>query len=540
MDLFKYFKKQKFQFSIVVILIIINAGFSTLAGISSANALSSVAKLNAQKFFFWALIMGLSYLMYAIFGYLVTVNQSILTQNIDILIRKDVALRLSNTNYKYFHKHTTSTYSSWLTNDINTINEYGVGDLMMIIQQVSEIVMGAITLAYFQISLLITVILLTIIMAVVPNLFTKLMSSRSLLMTKSNERLVNKINDVLNGFNTLFLANQTRVVVQKITEGSQDVKENTVRYSKAAGLTQAVTNGIAFISQVIVLTQTGWLILRGLTPVGTVSGAQYFAGTIFAELSGISFNWQEFKSLKPVMSKLASIKTISDSKSKVSLSNKENTISLNKVSFKYANHDKQILNNIDLTLQSGKKYILVGDSASGKTTLLNIISGLIKEYTGKIFIAEQDYTNVSDQQLHEQISYIQQDPYIFANTLKWNLTLGKNYPQTQVDKVVKECGLNEIIDKLPDGINTTLNDTGSDLSGGQKQRIAFARELLRNKPIFILDEATSALDKKASMELERLILTKPNTTVIMVTHHLQDKSRYLADKVIKIEDLKMQ
>ena len=309
MPLIKYFKRAKWQFSIVIALTVINSGFSTLAGIASANALTQVTKLHAQLFFIWVTIMAAAYVMYAIFTYLISVNQTKLKQQIDLLIRQDVAQKLSQSDYQSFHQQTTATYASWLTNDINTINEFGVNDLMMIVQQISEILLGAVTLAYFQVSLLATVIILTVIMAVVPNLFSKWLSKRSLELSHAQERLVNKINDVLNGFNTLFLANLPQVIVKRINQGSEDVKKNAVDYVKAAGFTQSFTNCIAYLSQVIVLAQSGYLILRHLTPVGTISGAQYFAGTIFAELSGISFNWQEFRSLKPIMDKLANIKT---------------------------------------------------------------------------------------------------------------------------------------------------------------------------------------------------------------------------------------
>ena len=309
MPLFKYFKRAKWQFSIVIALTVINSGFSTLAGIASANALTQVTKLHAQLFFIWVTIMAAAYVMYAIFTYLISVSQTKLKQKIDLLIRQDVAQKLSQSDYQSFHQQTTATYVSWLTNDINTINEFGVNDLMMIVQQISEILLGAVTLAYFQVSLLATVIILTAIMAVVPNLFSKWLSKRSLELSHAQERLVNKINDVLNGFNTLFLANLPQVIVKRINQGSKDVKKNAVDYVKAAGFTQSFTNCIAYLSQVIVLAQSGYLILRHLTPVGTISGAQYFAGTIFAELSGISFNWQEFRSLKPIMDKLVNIKT---------------------------------------------------------------------------------------------------------------------------------------------------------------------------------------------------------------------------------------
>lgn len=537
MELLQYFKRLKWEFLFVTFLIVINAGFLTLAGISSANALSAVAKLKAERFFMWVTLMGGAYIFYAIVNCLVNVEQTRLAQNVDKLIRNDIAQDLSQTSYSGFHQQTVATYNSWLTNDITTINNFGVEDFMMIIRQISEIVFGMLTLAYFNVSLVVTVIILTIIMGVVPNLFSKILAKRSLEYTHANERLVNSINDVLNGFNTLFLANLPQTIVKKINGASDDVKKHALNYSKTAGITQAITNGLAFISQVIILGQTGWLILHQLTPVGTISGAQFFASTIFAELSGISFNWQEFKSVKPIIEKFKTIplKTVDGAlPADFKLSNLE----LDKVSYQYSGQDKPIFENLNLNFKLKNKYILMGDSAAGKSTLLNLISGLLRDYQGKIEIADMEYNQISDQDLHDQITYLQQDPYIFTASLEWNFTLGRQISKAKIAEVIKECGLEELIAKLPDGMDTVLADQGKQLSGGQKQRVAFARALLRDTPIYLLDEATSALDKASSVQLERLILTQKDKTVIMVTHHLRDEVKQLADQVVDLNELK--
>lgn len=537
MELLQYFKRLKWEFLFVTFLIVINAGFLTLAGISSANALSAVAKLKAERFFMWVTLMGGAYIFYAIVNCLVNVEQTRLAQNVDKLIRNDIAQDLSQTSYSGFHQQTVATYNSWLTNDITTINNFGVEDFMMIIRQISEIVFGMLTLAYFNISLVVTVIILTIIMGVVPNLFSKILAKRSLEYTHANERLVNSINDVLNGFNTLFLANLPQTIVKKINGASDDVKEHALNYSKTAGITQAITNGLAFISQVIILGQTGWLILHQLTPVGAISGAQFFASTIFAELSGISFNWQEFKSVKPIIEKFKTVplKTVHGA---LPIDFKLSNLELDKVSYQYSGQDKPIFENLNLNFKLKNKYILMGDSAAGKSTLLNLISGLLRDYQGKIEISDVEYNQISDKDLHDQITCLQQDPYIFTASLGWNLTLGRQVSKAKISEVIKECGLEDLIAKLPDGMDTVLADQGKQLSGGQKQRVAFARALLRDTPIYLLDEATSALDKASSVQLERLILTQKDKTVIMVTHHLRDEVKQLADQVVDLNELK--
>ena len=283
----------------------------------------------------------------------------------------------------------------------------------------------------------------------------------------------------------------------------------------------------------IVLAQSGYLILRHFTPVGTISGAQYFAGTIFAELSGISFNWQEFKSLKPIMDKLANIKTTTQPDQKTEIAAKQ--IQIKNLSYTYKEKRQPILDNLNLTIAEGKKYLLLGDSAAGKSTLLNIISGLLKNYTGTIKLGGIDYAKISDTQLHQIISYVEQTPYIFTASLKWNLTLGQKVAPAELKQVITACGIDQIIAHLPAGINTILANQGTNLSGGQKQRIALARALLRDTPVYLFDEATSSLDKAASISLEKLILTLKNKTIVLVTHHLQKETADLFDENIVLD-----
>lgn len=132
---------------------------------------------------------------------------------------------------------------------------------------------------------------------------------------------------------------------------------------------------------------------------------------------------------------------------------------------------------------------------------------------------------------------VEQDPYIFNASVKWNLTLGQEVNAEKLNSMIRACGLAGMIKKLPAGLDTILDARGTSLSGGQKQKIAFARQLLRDTPIYLLDEATSSLDKETSNTLERLILTQQDKTVIIVTHHLQDETARLADQIISIDEL---
>ena len=230
------------------------------------------------------------------------------------------------------------------------------------------------------------------------------------------------------------------------------------------------------------------------------------------------------------MDKLANIKTTTQPDQKQEISAKQ--IQIENLSYTYKEKRQPILDNLNLTIAEGKKYLLLGDSAAGKSTLLNIISGLLKNYTGTIKLGGIDYAKITDTQLHQIISYVEQTPYIFTASLKWNLTLGQKVAPAKLKQVITACGIDQIIAHLPAGINTILANQGTNLSGGQKQRIALARALLRDTPVYLFDEVTSSLDKAASISLEKLILGQKNKTIVLVTHHLQKETADLFDENI--------
>jgi ATP-binding cassette subfamily B protein len=538
MSLLHYFGQRRGRLALVIAIIVVNAGLLTLGGIGSATALTVIVKRQAGPFFAWVGVTIAADLSYAVLLYFQTVQKTELTQEIDTLIRADVAQRLGAQDYAGFHHETTATYTSWLTNDINTINEYGIGDLLMIIQQIAEIIFSGTTLFFFHWSLLVTVLVFAAAMVIFPRVFKAWMDRTSLARTKANERLVNVLEDMLNGFDTLFMTNLTKVLAEKIVAASRDVNHHYITFGRASGAMYASTNGLSFLSQLLLLAQAGWLILRRLTPVGAISGVQYFGGTIFAELSGIAFNWREFRSVGPIMDKLASAgdKPVPGTPADPWPA-RPTVLQLTDVTYGYADRPEKVLRHVSLTIPVGRKLILTGDSGTGKSTLLGIISGQITQYTGDITLSGQNYRDLPQGALHDQLAYVTQEPYIFNASFTWNITLGRSVPTAELTQVLQQVGLTPFVDGLAQGLDTILTHNGTDLSGGQKQRIALARALVSGRPILLLDEATSALDKDASLALEKSLLTMPGLTILMVTHHLRPEIAALADQVVALNDI---
>ena len=214
-------------------------------------------------------------------------------------------------------------------------------------------------------------------------------------------------------------------------------------------------------------------------------------------------------------------------------------IELKNINFRYSDN-KKILNNLSLKIYSKDKIGIIGDTGSGKSTIIDIISGLLTPQSGKIFI-DSKITNFKKYNWGNGIGYVSQNTTLTDDTIKANIILGRNYNEEnlkKLDEVLKNVHLNVFIDSLKKKINTIVGDRGINLSGGQKQRIGLARALYDNPKILILDEAFSALDNKTEKKiLNRILLQYKNMTILNIAH--KGSSLGYCDKIFVLKNGKL-
>ena len=199
-----------------------------------------------------------------------------------------------------------------------------------------------------------------------------------------------------------------------------------------------------------------------------------------------------------------------------------NNISLKNIYYKYRDQNKILFNGLNFEFKKGKFYGIYGNSGVGKSSLLNIILGLIKPDQGQVLVDDVDI-NINIPSWNKIISYVPQDIYLNDESIIENIALGvpkNNINHELIKNSIILSGLDSFINNLPDGINSRVGELGDKISGGQKQRIGIARALYNeNSQLLILDEATNALDSKAEKEiLSSIYLAKKNKTIIFISH----------------------
>ena len=252
-----------------------------------------------------------------------------------------------------------------------------------------------------------------------------------------------------------------------------------------------------------------------------VMGYLWFMITPLQELLGIVFSYQNARSALERLNEILILKHepyYKSDKNPFENSN-ANSISLKKVSFSYS--DKEVLHKVDMEIPKGKTIALLGESGSGKSTLAHIILGLYSMNEGEIYIDGISIKEIGLSRLRDHIALVLQSPKMFNDTLRHNLTLGRDIDDEKLYEALHIAQLDLVISKLQNGLDTRIGKDGIRLSGGERQRLAIARMLVFNPNIIILDESTSALDVITENHLfSSLREHLKSKTMIIIAHRL--------------------
>lgn len=196
-------------------------------------------------------------------------------------------------------------------------------------------------------------------------------------------------------------------------------------------------------------------------------------------------------------------------------------LTLENVSFAYPGSSKKVLAEINITLQKGKKYALIGPTGEGKSTLAMLMAGLVKPTTGIINYKNQELQSYSRAEIAKSIGFILQDPFLFQGTIRDNILYGSDVTESELSELLTQKDLHNLIDRFPDRLETKVSNNSENISLGQKQIINFLRVILRKPEFLILDEATANLDTITESYLQQILYNlSADTTMVIIAHRL--------------------
>jgi len=280
-----------------------------------------------------------------------------------------------------------------------------------------------------------------------------------------------------------------------------------------------------------------------------VYAANLTAGRFFGLITGIFIIYEPIKTLSKlhivmqrslgattqIFAILDSVPTVRDAPNAIELASSRGEIKLENVTFRYPTGVTTAISDIDLHIEPGKTYALVGASGAGKSTILSLILRLYDPTVGAVKIDGSDLRSLTQKSLREQIGLVSQETFLFHDTIFKNIQFGRlNATAEEVYAAAKTASAHEFILAQPDGYDTVIGDKGCLISGGQQQRLAIARALLKNAPILLLDEATSSLDTESEKQIQKALeKLSAGRTVIAIAHRLS--TILSADQIVVLE-----
>ena len=438
-------------------------------------------------------------------------------------------------DYREFSKETSGKFISILTENMKKIEQDYLHQYFNISKNLSLMIFSLIAMFIGNWFLTLLVIIVSSIAMLISGFIGKksaFMQNRAMIVEQT---YLAKIKDIIAGFLVIKSFNVKEAIYQDYSYVSENLEE--IYFTK--GKFDVLSNVISQLSGMIVfLVAFGggmYLVFNGYTSIGSVTAIVQLVNFVVMPVNEVGMGITKFREGQVTLEafEVQDVPEFQTGKTKEYFNE---VITFSNVDFSYPNTEGKIFNHLSLKIQKGEKIAIVGRSGSGKSTLLNLLLRFYEVTSGHILIDNQDLQDISIESLYNLMTVVQQDVYIFDDTLKANITLNQSFTEYDIKQAVQQSGLESYVLENELGLQVLCGENGSNLSGGQKQRLSIARALIRKTPILLLDEATSSLDNQVTTEIENSILKIQDLTALVVTHKLNELILKKYDRILFMKD----
>lgn len=528
-----YLKKHWGANLLAVLLGLVVSALQTGNNLLMMRSFQSIIELDLRGFLFWSLMLTGSWFILLWVNSLVEFFQGRAIRAMNNAVRRDMTATLLHKSHVEFHGKDTGEYLSWFTNDVNQIEELAWKPLYQCVDAAASALFSAIALLTLHWSLLVAALVNVVVMLLVPRLFNKRMEKLGESCEAGQARATSKLKDILAGYDVLRSFGREQRFRQGASEASEQIEKPKFKLTYVKGFVSAGFGCVNITMQMLIDVLIGVLSVRGVILQSALFGGGNLCGSLSNGIGNMAQLLLSFSSTKPYFDKITVRADDMQDEESGGLHALSNAITVKDLTFQY--DGKPVLNDLSLTFKRGGKYALTGPSGCGKSTLLKLLLGWLPDYGGTIQFDGADAHGFTPEQLQRQMSYIEQNVFLFNSTIRDNITLGEDFTDAQMEKALRDSALAGDLAAMPEGLDTVVGEDGSNLSGGQKQRVAIARALIHDRSILLVDEGTSALDQKNADIVEKSLLANPELTLILVSHHLTTERKAQFTNVYSLE-----
>ena len=503
------------------------------------NDITSGSPETYQNIIIQAMIMIVLVALNIPMNYMYTRYKSLATRYAETGLRRALVRKLQQLSISY-HKETQSgRLQSKIMRDVEAVETLSTQMFLSILNIALNIAIALIVTINKSLVVFIFFLLTTPIAAATMVFFRNVMKKRNNEFRKEMEETSARVMEMVELIPVTRAHALEEEEVQKMSGQLFAVAEKGYRRDVIQSLFGSVGWAIFQIFQVVCLGFTGFLAIKGTVMPGDITLYQSYFATIVSQVSSLM-------SLIPTIAKgIESVNSIGEvlleddieqNEGKEIIKDIYGEFDFKDVTFRYNNIDRPVLHNLNLHVDKGETIALVGESGAGKSTILNLVIGFNQVNSGEVLIDGHNMKDIDLRSYRKHLAVVPQTSILFSGTIRDNITYGvDNVDEATLDEIVKAANLTDLINSLPDGLDTMVGEHGGKLSGGQRQRISIARALIRNPKVIVLDEATSALDSISEKLIQEALnnLTKDRTTFI-VAHRLSTIKD--ADKIAVIAD----
>lgn len=464
---------------------------------------------------------------------------TLVSKTITYQMRSKMIDKLGRISIKQYETRGSGGINAHLVTDIETIDQFIGSTLSKFIIGLLTVSGTAIVLLWIEWRLGLFILLVNPVVVY----FSRLLGSKVKHLKKREnqafERFQNRLVETLDGIYQLRAANKEREFLTELKEQANEVRLSADKYawqSEAAGRLSFLLFLLGF--ELFRAAAMLMVVFSDLSigQMFAVFGYLWFMLSPVQELLSIQFSWYSAKAALGRINALLDLEEEHRPVSKINpfTEDKEVEVTVSNVNFSY-DGENNVLKDLSLNIPSGKKVALVGASGGGKSTLIQLLIGVYRANSGQIRFNGETCDDISFDVIRGEIAVVLQQPILFNDTLRHNLTLGGEHDEAELWRALEIAQMQDVISKLDHGLDSQIGRNGIRLSGGQRQRLAIARMVLSNPKFVILDEATSALDTATESALHKALneFLKGRTTLI-VAHRLSAVKQ--ADLIYVLED----
>ncbi len=499
--------------------------------INSSGELDSVFDyVDIDRMITLLVIMAILYVMSSLMSYIEGIISAKLSQKTVYTLRNDLFKKISRLSIRYTDTHKHGDIMSRMTNDVENVSN-------AISQSISSLFSSVISLIGAAVLMLMISWQLTLIALVTVPLTVFVSSSLAKIMRKyyvKQQKLLGELNghieEMVTGYKTVVSYGKEDEQVERFGKISREFKKASIKARIWGGIMGPCMNLIGNLQYLLLAAFGGYFAINGagfglVLEVGDIQKILGYSKRFTRPINMIA---NQYSQILTALAGAERIFEIMDSPDEIDEGTKE--IDLDKIKgyidfkdihFGYEK-DEPVLKGLNLSVKPGQKIAIVGSTGSGKTTIVNLLTRFYELDSGTITIDGIDITTIPKETLRHMIAIVLQDTVLFSDTIKANIKYGKlTASDEEMKKAAAASKADTFIERLPDGYDSQLTESGSNLSQGQRQLLSISRAVLADPKILILDEATSSVDTRTEMHIqEAMVALMKNRTSLIIAHRL--------------------